>query len=102
MKKDKKWLSYNDLAWTELIISSPEDYQKDTELYCKIIKNHSQTTPKTLLHLGCGAGIYDHTFKKHFKVTGIDISDGMLKIARKLNPQIKYIRADMREIRLNS
>lgn len=100
MNKNKKWLSYTDLAWTELIISSPEEYREETELFCKTIIDNSKNKPQTLLHLGCGAGINDYTFKKHFKVTGVDISNEMLKIARKLNPEVKYIHGDMREIRL--
>ena len=100
MNKANKWLSYTDLAWTELIISSPEEYREETKSFCKAIINNSKNKPQTLLHLGCGAGINDYTFKKHFKVTGIDISNEMLKIARKLNPEVKYIHGDMREIRL--
>lgn len=99
MSRNNKWLSYSDLAWTELIISSPEEYRKETESFCKAIINNSKTKPKTLLHLGCGAGINDHTFKKHFKVTGVDISNEMLKIARKLNPEVNYIHGDMRVFR---
>ena len=100
MNKNVNWLSYSDLAWTELIISSPEEYRDETELYSKTIITYSTQKPKTLLHLGCGAGINDFTFKRYFKVTGIDISDGMLKIARGLNPEVRYIQADMRGIRL--
>lgn len=102
MNKRVKWAAYNDLAWTELIVSSPEEYREETELYCKIMINHSKTKPKTVLHLGCGAGINDYTFKKHFKVTGVDISNEMLKIARELNPEVKYINGDMREIKLRT
>ena len=102
MNKNKKWLSYNNLAWTELIISSPEEYREEYEILCRAIIDHSDFKPETLLHLGCGAGIYDHTFKKYFNVTGVDISNGMLKIARKLNPEVKYIHGDMQDIRLKS
>ena len=102
MKRNRKWLSYNALAWTESIISSPKKYREESELFCKTIINSSKTKPKTLLHLGCGAGIYDYTFKKHFKVTGIDISKKMLKLARQINPGIKYIEGDMRKIKLKS
>ncbi len=102
MKRINKWLSYNDLAWTELIISSPEEYRQESETLCKAIIDHSKSMPETLLHLGCGAGIYDYTFKNYFNVTGVDISNSMLEIARKLNPDVKYIHGDMREIRLKS
>ena len=100
MNKNKKWLSYNDLAWTELIITSPEACCEETELYSEIIINNSTTKPEKLLHLGCGAGMNDFTFKKHFAVTGVDLTSPMLEIARKLNPEVKYTPGDMRNIRL--
>lgn len=99
--KATKWLSYSELAWTEPIIAPPQDYAQETELFSKVIKEHSKIEARTLLHLGCGAGGNDWTFKKHFKVTGVDISEGMLEIARKINPKVVYIHGDMRTIRLN-
>jgi SAM-dependent methyltransferase len=95
-----KWPSYEELAWTESIITSPDDYTGETDFYVNIIKENVQIEAKTLLHLGCGAGGNDYTFKKHFKVTGVDISDGMLGIARKTNPEVTYMRGDMRSIDL--
>ena len=49
--------------------------------------------------MGCGGGRNDFTFKKHFDVTGVDISDDMLRLARELNPESVYIQGDMRSIR---
>lgn len=42
----------------------------------------------------------DFTFKREFDVTGVDVSEGMLEIARKLNPEVRYIRGDMRDLSL--
>jgi len=95
------WISYGDLAWTESFITSPEGYAKETEYYVNLIKESVEGKAGKLLHLGCGAGGHDYTFKKHFRVTGIDISEGMLKIARATNPEITYINGDMRDIDLN-
>lgn len=95
-----EWPSYSELAWTEPIIAPPEEYEEETELFIKVIKEHSRIEPNTLLHLGCGAGGNDYTFKMHFKVTGVDISEGMLEIARKQNPEVTYIYDDMRSIEL--
>jgi len=100
MNRRTKWLAYNDLAWTEPIVAPPEEYTEETELFTKVIKEHSKIEVKTLLHLGCGAGGNDYTFKKHFKVTGVDISENMLEIARRLNPEVIYYRGDMRSIEL--
>ena len=98
--KKTKWLMYSDFAWTEHIIAPPEDYVEETNLFSKVIKEHSKIEARTLLHLGCGAGGNDYTFKRHFKVTGVDISENMLEIARNLNPEVTYFYGDMRKIRL--
>jgi len=98
--KDSQWRAYTDLAWMEHIISSPEEYVDDTEFFCKLIKEHSRIEVKSLLHLGCGAGGNDFTFKKYFKVTSVDISEDMLRIAREVNPEVTYIHGDMRSIEL--
>ncbi len=104
MKRKKvkpiKWLMYGELAWIEPIIAPLKEYIEETELFSKIIKEHSKIETKTLLHLGCGAGGNDYTFKRHFNVVGVDISEGMLEIARRLNPEVTYLYGDMRTIRL--
>ena len=91
---------YGDLAWLWPIISSPEEYAEESELFSKTIKVHSKVEARTLLHLGCGGGMNDYTLKRHFQVTGVDISEEMLKLARKLNPDVRYVNGDMRTIRL--
>jgi len=98
-RKDERRL-YGDLAWTWPIISPVEDYIEETELFSKLIKEHSRIEVKTLLHLGCGGGYNDYTFKKYFKVTSLDISEDMLGLAKKLNPEVNYKYGDMRTIRL--
>lgn len=100
MTRRTKWLAYSDLAWTEHIIAPPDEYTEETELLVNTIKQHSKIEVKTLLHLGCGAGGNDYTFKRHFKVTGVDICENMLEIARDLNPEAVYHHGDMRTIEL--
>jgi len=98
--KTTTWRPYRDLAWTEHIVGPPEEYIEETELFSKVIKDNSKIEVKALLHLGCGAGGHDYTFKKHFKVTGVDISNEMLKMAGELNPGVTYLNGDMRAIEL--
>lgn len=83
------------------IISPPEHYVDEAEAAQTIIREHSKIPPKTLLHLGCGGGHLDLTLKEHFEVTGVDVSESMLILARRPNPGITYIRGDMRAIRLD-
>lgn len=91
---------YADLAWTWPIISPPEEYVDEAEVFERHIHQRSPRA-RTLLHLGCGGGHIDYTLKKHFDITGVDISDDMLSLARRLNPDVEYLLGDMRSVRLD-
>ena len=92
---------YNDLAWTWHIISKPEDYVEEGELFIDKIEKYSRIETKTLLNLGCGGGNLDWVLKRRFDITGIDISEAMLANARNINPENEYIQGDMRTVRLD-
>lgn len=98
-KNDQQRL-YKDLAEFFPVITPPEDYIEETEYFTQIIKHTSLIDAKTVLNLGCGAGNNDFTLKKHFSVVGVDVSRDMLKIAKKLNPKVTYVKGDMRMIRI--
>ncbi|PKP56724.1 hypothetical protein CVT91_12340 [Candidatus Atribacteria bacterium HGW-Atribacteria-1] len=91
---------YGDLAWTWPIISPVEDYIEETELFSKLIEEHSMIEVKTLLHLDCGSGHNDYNFQKDFKVTSVDVSEDMLWLAKKLNPEVNNQYGDMQIMRL--
>lgn len=95
------WIAYNELAWTEDLLADPAEYENEVSVYVDLIKSTAKEPPLTLLHLGCGAGGHDHIFKRHFTVTGIDLSLGMLNKARAAHPEIEYLEDDMRTLRLN-
>lgn len=96
---DQKRL-YKDLAWIWPIFSTPEEYAPSTRDLVRIIKKNSKIKVKTLLHLGSGAGLIDLTFKKYFRVTGVDLSRKMIAQARQLNPEVRYVQGDMRNVML--
>jgi len=53
---------------------------------------------KNILDIGCGPGRDAKYFSDNgFNVVGIDLSDGLLKIARQL-PNIKFLKMDMRKL----
>lgn len=95
------WISYNELAWTENLLANPEECKKEVLFYITLLKQYSVIEINSLLHLGCGAGGHDTYFKQQFKVTGVDLSNGMLKIARGRHSELEYIEGDMKTIRLN-
>jgi ubiquinone/menaquinone biosynthesis C-methylase UbiE len=96
-----KWIAYNELSWTEDWLADPADYEDEVAVYVDLIKRTATHPPRTLLHLGSGAGGHDRIFKQHFAVTGVDVSLGMLNKARVAHPDIEYLEGDMRTLRLN-
>ena len=68
-----------------------------------LLKRFVSTLDKTgrILDLGCGAGIPVSMFlsQKGNKVTGIDFSENMLKLAKKNVPNAKFIKMDMTKMR---
>jgi len=95
------WIAYNELAWTEDWLADPAEYADEIKVYVDLILRTASNPPRTLLHLGSGAGGHDTIFKRHFAVTGVDLSPGMLNKARKAHPDIEYIEGDMRTLRLD-
>lgn len=91
---------YKDLAWLWPTMSPPEEYIEEAEFLTELIQNYIDYRPRTMLHLGCGGGHIDNTFKKHFRITGVDKSERMLELARSLNPECEYVSGDMRSIDL--
>ena len=61
------WNVYNQFAWTEHILASPESYEEEAMTYVKVLERYISVPTPTILHLGCGAGGHDFHFKKHFK-----------------------------------
>lgn len=55
---------------------------------------------REVLHLGCGGGHVDSWLKRSFRIVGVDLSPDMLRLARRLNPEVSYRRGDMRSILL--
>lgn len=96
-----EWIAYNDLAWVDKILSDVADYEEESNYYISLIKNYTSVPTPNVLHFGCGAGNHDYFFKKHFQITGIDISSGMLDIAKDLNPEVNYLLGDMRSVKID-
>jgi len=95
------WKVYNELAWVENVLAAPESYEEEAMGYIKTIERFISRPSPTMLHLGCGAGGHDFHFQKYFTVTGVDLSKGMLDLAQTKNPEITYVKADMRTVNLN-
>lgn len=87
---------YADLAWLFPIITPVEHYVDEAAEFVQAIQRHAQRPVRTLLNLGTGGGHNDHYLRHYFQVTGLDLSEPMLALARQLNPDVEYLVGDMR------
>jgi ubiquinone/menaquinone biosynthesis C-methylase UbiE len=102
MKKAKDNLPrlYRDLAGWFHLLTAPEDYKEEAEFYQRVIRNNSRIPVIEVLEMGSGGGNNASHMKESFKLTLTDISEDMLAISRRLNPECEHIRGDMRSLRL--
>lgn len=69
-------------------------YKEVTEKLDNIFKKYG----KKILDMACGTGNFTIELKKlEYDIEGADISKGMLEIARKKAPDVKFFRKDMRD-----
>lgn len=93
---------YSDLAAWWPLMSAPADYEEEAEIYTQLLREACARPPATLLELGAGGGNNACFMKNDFsEVVLTDIAPGMLKVSRKLNPDLEHIQGDMRDLRLN-
>lgn len=93
---------YNQLAAWWPLLSAPEDYAEEAEIYRKALVGACQRPPQTLLELGSGGGNNASFLKTHFQeVVLVDLSPGMLEVSRGLNPECEHVVGDMRTVRLD-
>jgi SAM-dependent methyltransferase len=89
---------YGDLARWWPLISPPEDYAEEAAFATSLL---SPAAPNlAVLELGSGGGHNAVHLKEHFAMTLVDLSEAMLDVSRRLNPECVHRQGDMRTIRL--
>jgi len=97
MKKRSEWELFFD-GYAQKYMDEP--FTKSTVEEVAFILEELKPKPKSsILDMGCGTGRHSiELAKKGFKVTGVDISSGMLaearKAARKARVKVSWVRAD--------
>jgi SAM-dependent methyltransferase len=90
---------YGDLARWFPLITAPEEYADEAEVYRQILVEAGGPID-TVLELGSGGGNNASHLKRHFTMTLTDLSPDMLAISRSLNPECEHVQGDMRTLRL--
>jgi ubiquinone/menaquinone biosynthesis C-methylase UbiE len=91
---------YRDLANWFHLLTTPEDYAAEAAFFRRVIIENSRIPVKTVLEMGSGGGNNASHLKPYFKLTLTDLSENMLDISYKLNPECEHIQGDMRNLRL--
>jgi len=92
---------YSELAKWWPLLSDPQEYAEEAQIYTDAILKNCSFEPLTLLELGSGGGNNASHMKKRFRITLVDLSEGMLKVSRSLNPECRHYLGDMRTFRLD-
>lgn len=93
-------LMYTDLAPWFHLVTAPEEYEEEADFYTKVIQEHARRPVRTVLEMGSGGGNNASHMKRHFTMTLTDLSEAMLDVSRKINPECEHIAGDMRTMRL--
>ena len=91
---------YNDFANWWPLISAPADYAEEAKFFSDTLIEMSKIRLNEVLELGSGGGNNALHMKVHFALTLVDVSNGMLEVSRKLNPDCEHVEGDMRTVRL--
>ena len=92
---------YGDLAPWWPLMSAPSEYEEEAAIYSALLEEACDGPIGELLELGSGGGNNAVHMKQRFEhLVLTDLSDGMLDVSRRLNPECEHFQADMRELRL--
>ena len=90
---------YSDLASWWPLISAPEEYVEEAAFAASLLRMADPPT-RTVLELGSGGGSNAFHLKGEFDMTLVDLSEDMLAVSRRLNPECEHLLGDMRTLRL--
>jgi len=74
---------YGELAAWWPLLSAPSEYAEEAEIYRRLLVEAADRPPVTLLELGSGGGNNAAHLKAHFRLTLVDLSQGMLEVSRR-------------------
>ena len=73
-----------------------KDYAAEARRVHELAQQYKKTTGNALLDVACGTGLHAGYLKEYFQVEGMDLDEGMLKVAREKHPEISFHHGDMR------
>lgn len=90
---------YGELAEWWPLISPFEEYEEEAAYAAGLLASAGIPVSE-VLELGSGGGHNAVHLKKRFTMTLVDLSEQMLAVSRRLNPECQHLQGDMRTVRL--
>mgnify|MGYP003477284115 FL=1 len=75
--------------------SMGKDYVAEAKIVHGLIQKHKRSKGKALLDIACGTGSHAGALSKYYKVDGSDYDKGMLVVARRKYPNLKFEHGNM-------
>jgi SAM-dependent methyltransferase len=91
---------YSDLADWWPLISPPQEYAVDAAAVITMFSS-AEIAVHEVLDLGSGGGHNAVHLKEHLNLTLVDLSEEMLAVSRRMNPECQHIQGDMLTLRLD-
>ena len=92
----EKYAAYYDKIYAHV------DYEGESEFINWAVNEHKISSGVELLDVACGTGSHTMILKNNFNITGVDINENMLKIAREKVPEANFIHGDMKQLEIRS
>ncbi|MFX0108605.1 MAG: class I SAM-dependent DNA methyltransferase [Candidatus Hodarchaeota archaeon] len=78
-----------------------KDYEGEAQRLHEIIQKYKSSPENDLLDVGCGTGGHIDYLKQNYNVSGLDLSEEMLAVAKEKHKDIPFFCADMTNMQLN-
>ncbi len=91
---------YGELADWWPLISPPAEYAEEAAFAASLLEPESGAARAEVLELGSGGGHLASHLTERFALTLVDLSEPMLAVSRRLNPDAAHAAGDMRTVRL--
>jgi len=91
---------YSRLAKYYDMVRISDGYDREARILKRIISRNMTSNRKALLDAGCGTGGHLRFLVDDFDCTGLDLYEGMLRVARKSVPEAQFVRGNMTDFHL--
>jgi ubiquinone/menaquinone biosynthesis C-methylase UbiE len=77
-----------------------KDYAREARRVHALVRRYGPHPARRLLDVACGTGVHLKYLSRWYRVTGLDGSAPMLRVARERLPRVRFIRGAMQSFRL--